>query len=112
MRASESESDMNNHDDKMLGPVTPGEILEEEFLKPLSISRYRLHKATGLRIDAISAIIRGRRAITAEVALRLAKALGTTPEFWMNLQSLHDLETARFDPATIDRIQNVHPLVA
>lgn len=72
-------------------PIHPGEILQEEFLVPLGISRNRL--AVDLRVDAprIYAIIAGRRPITADTALRLAKYFGTTPGFWMGLQANYDL---------------------
>ena len=68
----------------------PGEVLKEEFLKPLGI-------AIALRIPAtrIGAIVKGGRAVTADTALRLARFYGTSPEFWMNLQAMHDLTKAR-----------------
>lgn len=72
---------------------TPGEILLEEFLEPLGISQYRLAKAIGKPQSAISDIVHGRRAITAEMAYLLSKALGTTPEFWTNLESTYQLKT-------------------
>jgi addiction module HigA family antidote len=75
--------------------VHPGEILKEEFLIPLGISPYALAKALGVAQTRISEIIHGRRAITADTALRLARYFTTTPEFWMNLQSHYDLETER-----------------
>jgi len=65
---------------------SPGEILFEEFLEPLVISQYRLAKAIGKPQSAISDIVHGRRAITAEMAWLLGKALGTTPQFWLNLE--------------------------
>jgi len=71
--------------------IHPGEILNEEFLKPMGISQNRL--ATDIRVPAprICAIIKGRRAITADTALRLGRYFGTGPEFWANLQTHHDL---------------------
>ena len=73
----------------------PGEVLNEEFLKPLGISVNAL--AIALRIPAtrIGAIVKGERAVTADTALRLARFYGTSPEFWMNLQAMHDLTKAR-----------------
>ena len=65
---------------------TPGEILKEEFLEPLGISNYRLAKTIGVGETAIGEIVRGKRTISTAMAYRLAAALGTTPEFWMNLQ--------------------------
>ena len=74
---------------------TPGEILLEEFLEPLGITAYRLARVTGMPQPRVSEIIRGKRAVTADTALRLAGALGTTPQFWLNLQGQHDLAAAR-----------------
>ena len=71
---------------------TPGEILKEEFLVPLGISQYRLAKAIGKPQSAISDIVRGRRAITPEMAYLIGKALGTTPDFWLRLQTTYQLK--------------------
>ena len=79
---------------KRLSPVHPGEILLEEFLKPLRISQNRLGRDLGVPAQRINEIIRGRRAITVDTALRLAKYFGTTPQFWLNLQAHYDLEMA------------------
>ncbi len=76
-------------------PVHPGEVLNEDFLKPLGLSQYRLAKDTGMTAMRVSEIVRGERAVTADTALRLGRYFGTSPEFWMNLQMLFDLETAR-----------------
>jgi addiction module HigA family antidote len=70
----------------------PGEVLEEEFLKPFEISRYRLAKDIDVPQTRIAEICKGRRGITADTALRLAKYFGTTPKFWMGLQEDYDLE--------------------
>lgn len=75
--------------------IHPGEILKEEFLVPLGISANRLALSLGVPANRISAIINGQRAITAETAILLGKAFSTTPEFWLNLQTHFDLETAR-----------------
>ena len=72
---------------------TPGEILLEEFLRPLGISQYRLAKAIGKPQSAVSDVVNGRRAITPEMAWLLSRALGTTPEFWLNLEATHRLKT-------------------
>ncbi len=72
---------------------TPGEILREEFLRPMGISQYRLAKAIHKPQSAISDIVNGRRAITAEMAWLLSKALGTTPEFWLNLEATYQVKT-------------------
>jgi addiction module HigA family antidote len=77
---------------KKLKNIHPGEVLEEEFLKPLDISRYRLAKDIDVPQTRIAEICKGRRGITADTALRLAKYFGTTPKFWMGLQEDYDLE--------------------
>ncbi len=75
----------------------PGEVLSEEFLKPLGMSVNAL--AIALRVPAtrIGAIVKGERSVTADTALRLARFYGTSPEFWMNLQAMHDLTKARIE---------------
>lgn len=72
---------------------TPGEILLEEFLEPMGISQYRLAKAIARPQSAVSDIVNGRRSITAEMAWLLGQALGTTAQFWLNLQITYDLRT-------------------
>lgn len=72
---------------------TPGEILKEEFLEPLGISQYRLARAIGKPESVISEIVNGRRSICVEMAWLLSRALGTTPEFWMNLETTYELKT-------------------
>jgi addiction module HigA family antidote len=80
---------------RRLAPVHPGEILQEEFIEPLEITQYRVAKATGVPPRRINEIVHGKRAVSADTALRLAKFFGTTPEFWLNLQARFDLEKAR-----------------
>lgn len=75
-------------------PVHPGEILAKEFLAPMGISQYRLAKDTSVPPRRINEIVQGKRAITADTALRLARFFGTEPEFWMNLQSHYEIELA------------------
>jgi addiction module HigA family antidote len=75
--------------------VHPGEVLLEEFLKPMDISAYRLAKETALSQTRVSEIIRGQRSITAETALRFSKYFGNSAEFWLGLQNDHDLEESR-----------------
>jgi antitoxin HigA-1 len=77
---------------KRLKNIHPGEILLEEFLKPMSISAYRLSKDTGIPQSRISAIVKGNRSVTADTALRLSKYFGTTPKFWLGLQDDFDIE--------------------
>lgn len=75
-------------------PVHPGEILLEEFLKPLDISQYRLAKDIGVTPRRINEIVRGRRAISADTALRLGRFFDMEAQFWLNLQSHYDMEVA------------------
>ena len=77
---------------KLLSNITPGEILEEEFLKPLAISQYRLAKDIGVPPRRINEVVKGQRAITADTALRLGRYFRMSPQFWLNLQSHYDLE--------------------
>jgi addiction module HigA family antidote len=96
---------------KKIPPVHPGEILLEDFLRPLGVSRYRLAKDTGLPQTRIGEIVRGRRAITADTALRFGRFFGTSPEFWMNLQARYDLEITR-DSLGNRLLRDVNPLAA
>jgi len=80
---------------KKLNNIHPGEILEQEFLKPLNISAYRLAKETHLDQTRISEIIHKKRGITADTALRLAKFFGNSPQFWLGLQNDYDIEEER-----------------
>ena len=73
-------------------PIHPGEILLEEFLEPLALSQYRLAKDISVPPRRINEIVHGKRAITADTALRLARFFGTTDRFWLNLQTRYDLE--------------------
>jgi len=77
---------------KKLNPIHPGEILMEEFLNPLSLSQYRLAKDINVPPRRINEIVHKKRAISADTALRLSRYFGTTPEFWLNLQTHFDLE--------------------
>jgi addiction module HigA family antidote len=74
-------------------PVHPGEILSEEFLKPLGLSMNQLALALRVPGNRINAIVAGQRAITADTALRLGRYFGTSPQFWINLQARYDLES-------------------
>ncbi len=80
---------------KMLPPVHPGEVLLEDFMKPLGLSTYRVAKDMGVPTLRISQIVRGHRAVSADTALRLARYFGTSPEVWMRLQAQYDLEVAQ-----------------
>jgi addiction module HigA family antidote len=80
---------------KKLAPVHPGEVLLEEFLAPLRISQYRLAGEISVPPRRINEIVHGKRAISADTALRLARYFGTSECFWLNLQSRYDLETEK-----------------
>jgi antitoxin HigA-1 len=75
-------------------PTPPGEILREEFLKPLGLSQVKAAQRMGVPLNRLNEIVRGKRGITADTALRLARLLDTSPEFWMNLQTASDLYQA------------------
>ena len=77
-----------------LSPVHPGEVLLEDFLKPLGLSQYRVAKDIGVPTLRISQIVRGQRSITADTALRLARYFGTSAAVWLRLQARYDLEMA------------------
>ena len=81
--------------DAALNPVHPGEILSEDFLKPLGISQYRLAKDIHVPLRRVNEIVLGRRGVSADTALRLARYFNTTPQFWLHLQSRYELDTAR-----------------
>ena len=80
---------------RRLQPIHPGEILREEFLDPMGISQYRLAKDINVDPRRINAIIQGKRAVTADTALRLAMYFDTSERFWLNLQAQYDLEVER-----------------
>ncbi len=85
---------------KKLPPIHPGEILLDEFLKPMGISQYRLAKDISVPPRRINEIVHGTRSITADTALRLGLFFGMSPQFWLNLQSRYDLEV------TEDRLES------
>ena len=80
---------------RMLPPIHPGETIKEDVLEPLGMSVNRLAKALAGDAARLNEIVRGRRGISADTALRLARYLGTSAEFWMGLQSLYDLRVAQ-----------------
>ena len=89
----------------------PGEVLGEEFLQPLGMSVNALAMALRVPATRIGAIVKGERSVTADTALRLARFFGTSPEFWVNLQAMHDLTRVRQESGvTIER--DVHPRAA
>jgi antitoxin HigA-1 len=90
-------------------PIHPGEILREEYLVPLVLSANALAQALGVPANRISGIVAGKRSVTADTALRLARAFKTSPELWLNLQQAFDLRTAELaaDPG----VRAIKPLV-
>lgn len=80
---------------KVLKPIHPGEILLEEFLKPLGLSQYRLAKGISVPPRRINEIVHGKRSVTADTALRLSRFFGTSDRFWLNLQTRFDLEVEK-----------------
>ncbi len=96
---------------RTLKNIHPGEVLKEGFLEPMGISVYRLSKETGLSQTRIGQIIKGERTITAETALKLGKFFSVPAEFWMNLQTLYDIEEAQKRyKKDIESIHSAHEL--
>jgi addiction module HigA family antidote len=91
--------------------ITPGEVLLEEFLKPMGISQNKLGRDLGVPITRINEIVHGKRAITVDTAMRLARYFGTSPEVWMNLQQRYDLEIARQE-LWPELEKTIHPLAS
>jgi addiction module HigA family antidote len=96
--------------DTIMPPVHPGEILLEEFLKPLDVSQYQLAKELGVPARRINEIVHGQRRITADTALRLARYFGTSERFWINLQARYDLEIEK--DRLGDALDGIRPLSA
>lgn len=87
--------------------IHPGEILQEEFLRPMEISGYRLAKSLAIKPQTVNDIVLKKRGISADMAVRLARYFGTSPEFWMNLQSAYELAKVR---STLGRsIEKIRP---
>jgi len=85
---------MNGQTAERLPPIHPGEVLLEDFMKPFGLSQYRVAQDIGVPALRINQIVRGKRAITADTAMRLARYFGTTPDVWLRLQARYDLEVA------------------
>lgn len=90
-------------------PVHPGEVLRLDFLEPMGVSQYRLAKGMGVPPRRVNEIVLGKRAITADTALRLGRFFGMEAEFWMNLQALFDLEATR-DQLGVRLVREVTPM--
>ncbi len=92
----------------VMAPIHPGEILLHDYIEPLGITQHRLAVAIGVPPRRINEIVHGKRRITADTALRMARYFGTTERFWLNLQSRYDLETER--DRLIDELDDIQPL--
>ena len=91
-------------------PITPGELLDQEFLQPLCVSQYRLAKAIDVSASRISKIVAGRGAISADTDLRLCRFLGLSPGYWLRAQAAHDTEVASAELA--EEIERIKPVAA
>ena len=89
-------------------PIHPGEVLMEEYLEPLGVTQHRLAIAIGVPPRRINEIVHGKRRITADTALRMARYFGTSERFWMNLQGRYDLEVER--DRLVDTLEEITPL--
>lgn len=94
--------------DKTMAPIHPGEVLQEEYLSPLGVTQHRLAVAVGVPPRRINEIIHGKRGISADTALRLARYFGTSERFWLNLQSRYDIELERDRLA--QQLEEIEPL--
>lgn len=97
-------------DEDRIPPVHPGEILAEEFLEPLRVTQHRLAVEIGVPPRRINEIVHGKRGISADTALRLARFFGTSEQFWLNLQSHYDLEREKDRLCGV--LERIHPLSA
>jgi antitoxin HigA-1 len=97
-------------DEIVMPPVHPGEILAEEYLAPLGVTQHRLAVEIAVPPRRINEIVHGKRGITADTALRLARFFGTSERFWLNLQSRYDLEREKDHLA--DTLDRIHPLAS
>jgi addiction module HigA family antidote len=97
-------------DGETLTPIHPGEILREEYLVPMGLSANALAGRLGVTAARVNEIVKEKRGITADTALRLAKFFGTTPEFWINLQKRYELECARREIG--EKIEEIIPMAA
>jgi addiction module HigA family antidote len=93
-------------------PTSVGVMLKEEFLEPLGINQGKLAKAMGVSRKTVNELCGGRRGVTAETAFLLAKVLGTTPEFWLNLQYMNDMWLAKHNEALAEKLSLATPLIA
>jgi len=92
----------------VMPPIHPGEVLMDEYLEPLGVTQHRLAVAIGVPPRRINEIVHGKRRITADTALRMARYFGTSERFWMNLQGRYDLEVER--DRLVDTLDEITPL--
>lgn len=97
---------------KKVFAIHPGEILREEFMKPMGLTSYRLAKELRLSIPRVNEIVREKRSVTADTALRLARYFGTSPQVWMNLQTEYDLRHAASQAKNVEKINPRKPVHA
>ena len=95
--------------ENLMPPVHPGEVLREDFMKPLGLSVNKLALDLHVPATRIGEIVHQRRRVTADTALRLARYFSTNPEFWLNLQNFYDLEVTRRSDASSEIERHVHP---
>jgi addiction module HigA family antidote len=93
---------------KRLRPVHPGDLLAHDFMEPLQLSAYKLAKGLGVSVPTVNEIVRRRRAVTAEMALRLSRYFGTTAQLWQKLQNQYDLEIANHKIGK--KVERIQPL--
>ena len=107
MRSAAGDTEEMEMSEDEFTPVTPGEMLKEEFLVEYGLSQSQLAKAVGISPNRIAEIVNNRRRISADTALRLSLYFGNSPEFWMNLQTHYDLKIARrnLKPDEVERIK-------
>lgn len=92
-----------------MNPIHPGEILLEEFLRPMGVSQTRLALATGMPQSRVQSIVAGRRSVSADTAVRLAAFFGNSPEFWLNCQTSYELDELAYSGEREDILARVHP---
>lgn len=96
--------------EKLRKPSLPGEILREEYMKPLNITNAQLAAATGIPVGSVGSLLRGKGRVTYGVALRLARYLNTTPEFWLNLQQAVDRHVVEMDAFEMRQVNSIVPI--
>lgn len=91
-------------------PTHPGEMLRQEFLEPLGMSQRELADRMGVHYPRVNELVNGKRGVTTETAIMLARVLGTSPQLWLNLQQTYELHDTLNDPASAEKLKQVKPL--